>query len=193
MYFTFLCWHLWLARNERIFNNQSHSQSRIVHKGIQFTTKYLYLACLDKTIKIRNPRIIKWIAPLEPFIKLNTDDSVIGNPGMAGAGNLLRNNASARISGFSLNMGITSNNIAVGVVQQGLILAWELGFKFIHLEINSMTVLSWLTTKNDISPDAILLLCDCRNLVEHDWTVQVCHIFREANGCTDALAKSGNQ
>ena len=26
MYFTFLCWHLWLARNERIFNNQSHSQ-----------------------------------------------------------------------------------------------------------------------------------------------------------------------
>ena len=131
----------------------------------------LYLACPNKTIKIRIPRIIKWIAPLEPFIKLNTGDSVIGNPGMAGADNLLRNNASARISGFSLNMGITSNNIAVGVVQQGLILAWELGFKFIHLEINSMTVLSWLTTKNDISPDAILLLCDCRNLVEHDWTV----------------------
>ena len=25
IYFSFLCWHLWLARNERIFNNQSHS------------------------------------------------------------------------------------------------------------------------------------------------------------------------
>ena len=34
MYFTFLCWHLWLARNERIFNNQSHSQSQIIHKAV---------------------------------------------------------------------------------------------------------------------------------------------------------------
>ena len=65
-------------------------------------------------------------------------------------------------------------------------LAWELDFKFIHLEIDSMIVLSWLTTKNDISPDAIPLLCDCRNLME-------CHIFHEANGCADALAKRGNQ
>ena len=39
-------------------------------------------------------------------------------------------------------MGITSNNIAeLGVVREGLILAWDLGFKFIHLEINSMIVL----------------------------------------------------
>ena len=143
MYFTFLCWHLWLARNEHIFNNQSHSQSRIIHKVVQFAIEYIYLVCPDKTIKIRIPRIIKWIAPLEPFVKLNTDGSVIGNPGMASAGGLLCNSASAWISGFSLNMGITSNNIVeLGAIQQGLILAWELGFKFIHLEIDSMIVLS---------------------------------------------------
>ena len=56
-----------------------------------------------------------------------------------------------------------------------------------------MTVLSWLTTKNDISPDAIPLLCDCRNLEEHGWIVQVRHSFCEANGYADALAKRGNQ
>ena len=45
------------------------------------------------------------------------DGSVIGNPGVASVGSLLRNSASAWISGFSLNMGITSNNIAeLGVV-----------------------------------------------------------------------------
>ena len=44
---------------------------------------------------------------------------------------------------FSLNMGIASNNIAkLGAIHQGLILAWNLGFRFIHLEIDSMTVLS---------------------------------------------------
>ena len=56
-----------------------------------------------------------------------------------------------------------------------------------------MKNLSWLTTKNDISPNAIPLLSDCRNLMECGWTVQVCHIFREANGCVDALGRRGNQ
>ena len=29
--------------------------------------------------------------------------------------------------------------------------------------------------------------------MEHDWTIHMCHIFREANGRVDALAKRGNQ
>ena len=137
---------------------------------------------------------MKWITPLEPFIKLNMNGSSIGNPRLASVGGLLHNSSSAWISSFSLNMDITSNNIAkLGAVRQGLILVWDLGFKLIHLEINSMIILSWLTTNNDISPNAILLLCDCKNLMERDWTVQVCHIFHKANGSSDALAKRGNQ
>ena len=86
---------------------------------------------------------IKWIAPLEPFIKLNIDGNSLGNPRLARAGGLLCNSSDAWILGFSLNMGIASNNIAkLGAVRQGLILAWDLGFKFIHLEIDSMIVLS---------------------------------------------------
>ena len=96
-----------------------------------------------KNIKIGIPRIIKWNALLEPFIKLNIDGNSLGNPGLAGAGELLCNSSGAWISGFSLHMGITSNNIAkLGAICKGLLLAWNLGFKFIHLEIDSMTVLS---------------------------------------------------
>ena len=40
-------------------------------------------------------------------------------------------------------MGITTNNMAeLEVVHQGLMLAWDLGFKFIQLEMDSMIVLS---------------------------------------------------
>ena len=79
----------------------------------------------------------------EPFIKLNTDGSSLGNPGMAGVGGLLCNSAGAWVSGFSLNMGIASNNISeLGAIRQGLILAWDLDFKFIYIKIDSMTVLS---------------------------------------------------
>ena len=88
---------------------------------------------------------------------------------MTGAGNLLPNSSNSWVSGFSLSMGIASKNIAkLGAIRQGLLLAWDLGFKFIHLEIDSMTILSWLTTNHDISPDVIPLLYDCRNLMEHD-------------------------
>ena len=111
IYFPFLYWHLWLARNECIFNNQSSSQSQLVHKAVQFATEFFYLACPAKTIKIGIPKTIKWINPLEPFIKLNTDGYSLGNPGLVGATGLLRNSFSAWVSGFSLNMGITSNNI----------------------------------------------------------------------------------
>ena len=130
----------------------------------------------------------------EPFIKLNTDGSSLGNPGVAGAGGLLCNSAGAWVSGFSLNMGIASNNISqLGAVCQGLILAWDLDFKFIYIKIDSMTVLSQVTTNDNISPEAPPLLCDCKNLMERYWTIQMNHIFCKANGYTDALAKKGNQ
>ena len=56
---------------------------------------------------------------------------------MVGVGGLLCNSACAWISGFSLNMGITSNNIAkLGAVRQGLMLAWEL---VLYLFISKLT------------------------------------------------------
>jgi len=42
--------------------------------------------CPDKTFKIHISQTIKWIAPTEPFVKLNTDGSSLDNPGMAGEG-----------------------------------------------------------------------------------------------------------
>ena len=136
---------------------------------VQCAIEFFFLVCPTKNIKIKIPRIIKWNAPLEPFIKLNIDGSSLGNPGLVGASRLLCNSLGDWISSFSLYMGITSNNIAeLGAVCEGLLLAWNLGFKFIHLEIYSMIVLFWLINNNDIPPIINPILCDCRNLMEHD-------------------------
>jgi len=91
-------------------------------------------------------------------------------------------------------MGITTNNMAkLGAMRQGLMLSWELGFKFIHVEIDSITVLSWLTAKISNFPSNVFpLLCDCRSLMEWAWEVQVRHIYRESNECAKALAKREN-
>ena len=70
------------------------------------------------------------------------------------------------VFGFCLNLDLASNNIAkLWAIRKGLMLVWDLGFKFISLEINSIMIISWLTTNGDLSPDVVLLIFDCRNLM----------------------------
>ena len=77
-------------------------------------------------------------------------------------------------------------------VRQGLVMAWNMGVKRLHLELDSKVVLDWLTSSNLNYPTNILpLICDCRNLLEQEWEVHMHHEFREANGCADVLAKQG--
>ena len=35
----------------------------------------------------------------------------------------------------------------------------------------------------------IPLICDCKNLLTLEWEVHVRHVYREANGCANMLAK----
>ena len=81
-----------------------------------------------------------------PFIKINTDGSALGNPGIAGAGGILRDHLGQWISGFSLHVGLATNNmVELAAFRQGLAMAWTMGFKFIYLELDSKVVLNWLT------------------------------------------------
>ena len=129
--------------------------------------------------------------PPEPYSKLNTDGSAISNPRLAGAKGVLRNHSGEWISGFSLHLGLASNNMAeLATIRQGLALAWDMGFKSIHLKLDSMTVLNWLIEKTANFPTNIMpLILDCRNLLDQDWEVHVQHIYCETNECADALAK----
>ena len=82
----------------------------------------------------------------------------------------------------------------LAAVRQGLEIAWIMGFKFLHLELDSKVVLSWLTNNNVNYPTNMMsLICDCRNLLDQKWEVHVQHMYREANGCADELAKRGTR
>ena len=87
--FSFTCWKLWLARNERIFNHKSITQHALLHSSVQAATKFHFLAGTDHHPPSRIPHIIRWHPPQPPFFKLNTDGSALGNPGLVGAGGVL--------------------------------------------------------------------------------------------------------
>ena len=68
----------------------------------------------------------------------------------------------------------------LAAVRQGLVMAWQLGFKIIQLELDSNVVLTWLTNTTVSYPTKMMsLICDCRSLIDRDWVVQVQHIYHE--------------
>ena len=55
----------------------------------------------------------------------------------------------------------------LAAVKQGLEMVWNMGYKFLHLELDSKVVLSWLTNNNVNYPTNMLtLICDCRDLFD---------------------------
>ena len=140
---------------------------------MQATTEFYFLAGTKSRIQVRIPHIIRWKASPDPYIKLNIDGSAIDNPRIAGAGGILRDHSGGWIFGFSLNLGLTSNNMAkLAAVRQDLSMALNMRFKFIQLELDSSVVLSWLTNKNASYPTNMMpLICDCRSLMDQDWEV----------------------
>ena len=143
VYFLFTCWALWLARNERIFKNQSRSQHSLIYSSVQATTEFHFLAgSISRPLSLI-PQLIRWHTHPYPFLKLNTDGSALGNPGLTGAGGVLRDHWGRWISGFSLHVGLVKNNMAeLAAVRQGLEMAWNMGFKFLQLKLDSKVVLT---------------------------------------------------
>ena len=92
-------------------------------------------------------------------------------------------------------MGLTTNNLAeLAAVRQGLEMAWAKGTKHLQLELDSKVVLIWLTNLCvNYLTNMLPLICDCRNLLTLEWEVHVQHVYREANGCANALAKRGTR
>ena len=61
---------------------------------------------------------------------------------------------------YSLNM---ANNMAeIWAVRYSLNMAWEFGFKYINLDIDSELVISQLSTCGVMAPEIAILICDCR-------------------------------
>ena len=116
---------------------------------MQATTEFYFLAGTTRWSQVRIRQIIRWHAPPNPNIKLNTNGSSLGNPSIASVGGILRDHLGRWIADFSLHLGLAKNNMAeLATVPQGLAMAWNLGFKFIQLEHDSKVVLTWLTNDN---------------------------------------------
>ncbi|OMO56897.1 reverse transcriptase [Corchorus capsularis] len=135
---------------------------------------------------------ISWHPPDALVVKLNTDGASCGNPGIAGAGGLIRNAAGAWLVGFAAHLGVCSNIVAeLQALRLGLCLAWDEGFREIECEVDAKVVLDLIKEADTAFNPLGALIADIRDLLSRDWSCSCHHTLREGNFSVDRLSKLG--
>jgi ribonuclease HI len=189
--FSFGVWNLWLRRNQFVFKPDSPFLDP-VRSTISFASEFFYLIGNFSKAKHVVSVPVKWATPPLGWFKLNTDGSSLGNPGLAGGGGVIRNHLGDWVGGYSRAIGhTTSVQAELRALKDGLMLAIDIGILNLEIEMDSLVAVELL--KSITSPNAFLssIVIDCRYLMERFEHFSLKHIFREANGCADLLAKAG--
>nr|POE57440.1 putative ribonuclease h protein [Quercus suber] len=126
------------------------------------------------------------------WVKLNTDGTMHRNPSKVGGGGVLRSSSGDWIGGFVRKMGNTSSTVAeLWALKDGLTMAKQMGFENICIEMDAEFIVQLVSTPSMINLMLEPLLSECRDLIQTFPSSSVVHMFREANGCADRLARMG--
>uniref|UniRef100_A0A2N9IHI9 Reverse transcriptase domain-containing protein n=1 Tax=Fagus sylvatica TaxID=28930 RepID=A0A2N9IHI9_FAGSY len=193
--FPVLIWTIWTGRNKWVMEHIPLDIPSIIHRTKTITTEL----CFNLPRKEPNNNIetilVNWKPPPPNFFKLNTDGSVTGNPGPAGAGGIIRDHTGNWVKGFSRKIGNT-NSLAAELwgLRDGLVLAQELNIKRLIIELDAKAILDLVQTANLTSLSYHpygALISDCRSLIQAFEETRLQHTYREGNATADLLAKAG--
>ncbi|XP_023898480.1 uncharacterized protein LOC112010364 [Quercus suber] len=76
-------------------------------------------------------------------------------------------------------------------LRDGLLLAIQLGIKYLAVELDALTVAKLVSDNSTSNRSYSHILNDCRFLQRQFHRFKVSHTFREANRCADFLARAG--
>ncbi|KAJ8758607.1 hypothetical protein K2173_000328 [Erythroxylum novogranatense] len=193
MLFVVGCWLMWKWRNHEVFDGnftRPLNEAMVVYKvAAPFHMSILAGETNNFSPNGRMWRNISWLPPSNGWIALNTDGASKGNPGVAGAGGVIRDTKGRWLDGFVQNIGVaTSFMTELWAIKVGLLMAWEKGYRRVRLQVDSLTIVSMLKTGKSTRSLNSALFRDIYGLLRRDWQVEMQHIYREANQCADRLA-----
>ncbi|CAN1184835.1 Putative ribonuclease H protein At1g65750 [Linum perenne] len=179
--FGVTCWYLWRSRNERIFETISTSPASVAVKARSWSGEVARALSNDASwITGSNQRVMTEIF-WEP-----------GPEGRASAGGLLRDSSGRTLRAFTANLGrcsITRAELRAALI--GLMIAWETGHRRIKLQMDSTAAIALFNNSNGARHQHSLEVAQLQDLLGREWTVEVDHIYRDANQAADYLASIG--
>uniref|UniRef100_A0A2N9FT32 CCHC-type domain-containing protein n=1 Tax=Fagus sylvatica TaxID=28930 RepID=A0A2N9FT32_FAGSY len=189
--FAFGVWTLWIRRNQMVFKAGSILPDLVVC-AFSHAAEFFYLVDFKQSSKNLVPILVKWIPPSVNWAKLNTDGLVMGELGLAGGGGVIQDYLGNWVGVFSRSIGITSSVQAeLRALKDGLQLALDLEIPNLEIEMDSAVAVKLLHSTNSSNAFLSSIVNDCRYLLERFEAYTLKHIYREANGCADTLAKAG--
>ncbi|CAN1799870.1 Putative ribonuclease H protein At1g65750, partial [Linum perenne] len=98
------------------------------------------------------------------------DGSVIRDQHQAAAGGILRDHSGRRLACFAVNLGeCTIMRAELRAAAFGFRIAWELGFKKVHLQMDSLAVVNDIRAEDDRDGRHSLLIISIREWRNRDW------------------------
>ncbi|CAN1243659.1 Putative ribonuclease H protein At1g65750, partial [Linum perenne] len=124
---------------------------------------------------------------------LNTGGSVIRQTGVATTGGVLRDHNGRVSDAFTANLGKCSITRAelTGIVL-GMERAWNKGIRSLEIQTDSLCAVNLLLKADNLDHQHATIVGRFRKLLERNWSVNVIHVYREANCPADALVNKGH-
>ncbi|GLT60527.1 hypothetical protein SLA2020_412140 [Shorea laevis] len=145
------------------------------------------------TYNVCGTTFFRWSKPPHPFLKLNTDGSVIRNPRKTSAGGLFRDKWGNWVMGYTRKIGWSSILVVeLWSIRDGLKLAIDRNISHLIVESNSSTAIFLLSEDPSEFHPLSTLIFDCRDMLHQISHVKVVHMVWEANMAANAMAKVGH-
>ena len=136
--FAVIFWSLWNNRNKVCHGEQGKRHEIIVREAAAYLKEVQ-----EVKQPIERPSILAkppWIPPNRGCFKVNTDGAIFEELGCCGIGVVIRNERGQLMGAMSKKI-----ELPLDVLEEGMLLAWDLGLKEITLESDSELVVKALS------------------------------------------------
>ncbi|KAL0396335.1 UNVERIFIED_CONTAM: putative ribonuclease H protein [Sesamum calycinum] len=156
-------------------------------QGDLFTMNSLNIPLQPRT-QLKKAITVHWRKPQEGWYKLNTDGASKGNPGISGAGGILRNHLGRVMFAFLEPLGTNTNTQAeLSAMHRGLQICRDKGFRKIWIEIDAKAIITLISSPRQGAWNLQNTLQRIQNILSQ-MTYRISHIFREGNQAADFLS-----
>lgn len=191
--FGITIWQIWKGQNNLIFEKHDLFPSLPIqcrNWAISFNVAQQNMSRFSSLNRPPKPITEAWKKPPTGRVKLNVDAAVDFSLGKSAAGGIIKDEYGMSIGCFHIHLRFCSPLFGeLWGILYGLKWSYSKGFRKVLLETDSLLAIHYISRPEEWTGRQPNLLREINQLLHYDWEVTCSHIYREANGTADLLAK----
>ncbi|GLT48817.1 hypothetical protein SLA2020_224160 [Shorea laevis] len=191
--FCVLCWKIWTARNDLLWNGKAVNPQLIIGQSLHFLDEHKRVTILKGgATPTRSRTSSRWTPPLDDAVKINVDGALSLQQRTSGIGAVARDSSGVVLAVLSCKgQEVVVAEIAEACsLRKALQWANELSFRKVIVESDCASVVTAINTEiPNLHSSLGSVLSDCRMLMTSFLSCTIQHVHREGNSVAHELAK----